>query len=271
MLQSPAHTARSRFRNGERCLMPSNVVLISDHRAAFHDPFHVIDRDIDVRRWGAFDGDQVRRMTMKKVLAIVLLTFALLPSAFATSTGPSLPAESTQQEQNKAIARRVLEEILSQGKFEVADEIYAKDFVNHGLHKNYDLQADQAAARWEKTHLPDMKMTVDVMVAEGDLVTVVWTLRGTNSVPIGSLPATGVRIEERGITVWRIVDGKIRDEWTSFDELGIVRQIVSQLKWQLMGLLGVVVILIWVASRFMRRLWLIYSRRATKATSMRKG
>jgi hypothetical protein len=94
-----------------------------------------------------------------------------------------------------------------------------------------------------------------------------WTLRGANSVPIGSLPATGVRIEERGITVWRIVDGKIRDEWTSFDELSIVRQIVSQLKWQLMGLLGAVVILIWVATRFIRKLWLIYSTQAAQATS----
>ena len=105
------------------------------------------------------------------------------------------------------------------------------------------------------------------MVAEGGLVTVVWTLRGTNSVPIGSLPATGVRIEERGITVWRIVDGTIRDEWTSFDSLPIVRQIVSQLKWQLMGLLGAVVILIWVAARFIRKLRLTYSTRAAKATS----
>ena len=110
-------------------------------------------------------------------------------------------------------------------------------------------------------------MTVDLMVAEGDLVTVMWTLRGTNSVPIGRLPATGVRIEERGLTVWRIVDGKIRDEWTSFDQLGIVRQIVSQLKWQLIRILGVVVILIWVAARLIRKLRLIDSTLTTKATS----
>jgi hypothetical protein len=112
-----------------------------------------------------------------------------------------------------------------------------------------------------------MTLTVDLMLAEGDLVTVVWTLRGTNTAPIGRLPATGVRIEERGITVWRIVDGKIRDEWTSFDQLRIVRQLVSQLKWQLMGLLGAVVILIWVATRFIRKLRLIYSTQAAKATS----
>jgi predicted ester cyclase len=204
---------------------------------------------------------------MKKVLAIVLFIFAPLSAALATSTAPSLPADSSHQDKNKAIARRVLEEILSQGKFQVADEIYAKDFVNHGLHRNVDLQVDQAAARWEKKTLPDMTLTADLMLAEGDLVTVVWTLRGTNTATIGRLPATGVRIEERGITVWRIVDGKIRDEWTSFDQLRIVRQLVSQLKWQLMGLLGAVVILIWVATRFIRKLRLIYSTQAAKATS----
>jgi predicted ester cyclase len=203
---------------------------------------------------------------MKKVLALVLLIFAFLPAAFAKSTAPSLPADSSQQDKNKAIARRVFEEILTQGKFQVADEIYAKDFVNHGLSRNVDLQVDQAAARWEKKHLPDLKMTVDLMVAEGDLVTVVATFRGTNSVPIGILPATGAKIEGRSITVWRIVDGKIRDEWTSFDQLRIVRQLVSQLKWQLMGLLGAVVILIWLATRFIRKLRLIYSTQAAKAT-----
>jgi predicted ester cyclase len=200
---------------------------------------------------------------MKTVLALMLLILAPLPAAFAETVAPSLLAGPSEQDQNKAIARRVFEEIFNQGKFEVANEIYSRDFVNHGMHKNIGLQEDQAAVRWEKKHLPDLKMTVDLMVAEGDLVTVVWTLRGTNSVPIGSLPATGVRIEERGITVWHMVDGKIRDEWTSFDQLRIVRQTVSQLKWQLMGLLGVVVILIWVATRFIRKLSFIYSTQTT--------
>ena len=204
---------------------------------------------------------------MKKVMAILLLIFAPLPAAFATSMAPSLPADSSQQDRNKAVARRVFEEIFNQGKFQVADEIYAKDFLNHGLHRNYDLQEDQAAARWEKELFPKLIMTVDLMVAEGDLVTVVWTIRGTNTGRAGALPATGVKIEERGITVWRIVDGKIREEWTSFDQLQIVRQFVSQLKWQLMGLLGAVVILIWVATRFIRKLRLIYSTQAAKATS----
>jgi predicted ester cyclase len=190
---------------------------------------------------------------MTKVMAILLLIFAPLPAALATSTAPSLP-NSSQLDRNKAVARRVFEEIFNQGKFQVADEIYVRDFVNHGLHKDYDLQEDQAAARWEKELFPKLVMTVDLMVAEGDLVTVVWTIRGTNTGRAGALPATGVKIEERGMTVWRIVGGRIREEWTSFDQLRIAGQFVSQLKWQLLGLLGAVVILVWVTTRFIRKL-----------------
>jgi predicted ester cyclase len=195
------------------------------------------------------------RTTMKNVWAIVLLTCA------------PLPADSSRQDQNKAIVRRVFEEILNQGKFQVADEIYAKDFVNHGLHRNAGLQEDQAAARWEKELFPNLTVSTDLMMAEGDLVTVVWTARGANTGRSGALPATGVKLEVRGITVWRIAGGKIRDEWTSFDQLRIVRQVVSQLKWLLMGLLGAVAILVWVGGRVSRRLWVMHSTRAAKATS----
>ena len=195
---------------------------------------------------------------MKNVLTLVLLTFApmLSPaSAASTASTPSpLPAPVSLQEKNKAVAMRVLNEILSEGKFQVADEIYAPDFVNHGLHKNADLQVDQAAARWEKTVCPDLTVTADLMVAEGDLVTVVATFHGTNTGHAGWLPATGVKIEGRGITVWRIVDGKIHDEWTAFDQLRIARQIVTQLKWPLIGLLCAVIVFVWLAGRFLSKL-----------------
>lgn len=160
-----------------------------------------------------------------------------------------------QQELNKAVCIRVFEEILNQGKFQVAHEIYAADFVNHGLHRNFSLDEDQAAARWEKTVVPDLTVTVDLVSADGDLVTVVWTARGTQTGRSGWMPATGVRIEERGITVWRIVNGKIHDEWTSLDEFHIIRQAVSQLKWVLTGLLCVLILGVWLLGRLIRTLW----------------
>jgi len=189
---------------------------------------------------------------MRKISLLLFVALAAVPAALAADSAP--PDRASQEAKNKAIAARVFEEIFNQGKFQVADEIYASDFVNHGLHKNFDLQADQAAVHAEKKAFPDLKMTVDVMVAEHDLVTVVWTFRGTNTAAGYGLPPTGARIELRGITVWRIVDGKIREEWTSFDDMQAAAQLVSQLKWQLLGLLAATVILVWIFCRVILRL-----------------
>jgi steroid delta-isomerase-like uncharacterized protein len=198
---------------------------------------------------------------MGRTSLLLFVVLAAAGPAFATDSAP--PDGTSQQAKNKAVAARVFDEIFNQGKFQVADEIYASDFVNHGLHRNFDLQADQAAVHAEKKGFPDLKITVDLMVAEGDLVTVVWTFRGTNTAAGYGLPPTGARIELRGITVWRIVDGKIREEWTSFDELQAARQLVTQLKWQILGLLVAVVILVWILCRVVLRLRITRPSRAT--------
>jgi steroid delta-isomerase-like uncharacterized protein len=182
------------------------------------------------------------------------MTLVPVCAAFAADKAPVLSDASSLQARNKLIAVRVFEEIFNQGRFAVADEIYAKDFVNHGLHRNIGLEEDQAAVHAEKKAFPDLKMTVNLMSAESDLVTVVWTFRGTHTgAGYSGWPATGARIELRGTTVWRIVDGKIREEWTSFDQLSVVRQIVSQLKWQILGFLFAVLILASVLCRVILR------------------
>jgi steroid delta-isomerase-like uncharacterized protein len=133
-------------------------------------------------------------------------------------------ARDKKAERNKAVARRVFTEIFNQGKFEIADEIYAKDFVNHGQTRDIGLQEDQEAARGWLQAVPDLVMTIDQEVAEGDLVTVLWTGQGTNTGTGNGLPATGKKLRVRGITIWRIVDGRIREEWSAFDMFSLLQQ-----------------------------------------------
>jgi steroid delta-isomerase-like uncharacterized protein len=197
---------------------------------------------------------------MSKTLLILFMTLATACAASA-AVPSSIPASTSQESTNKAVAGRVFEEIFNQGKFQVADEIYAPDFANHGEHRDAFLAEDQAAVHAEKAACPDLRMTVNMMVAEGDLVTVVWTFKGTHTgARYYGLPATGTRIQLRGITVWRIVDGKIRDEWTSFDRLGMFIQFAAQLKWWLMSLLLAVVLLSWAVCRGIVRAAQIRSR-----------
>jgi steroid delta-isomerase-like uncharacterized protein len=132
---------------------------------------------------------------------------------------------SSLQEQNKATAKRAFEEILSNGHFDLANELYAKDFVNHGIHRNASLEEDQAALKGWHQAFPDLVISPEKLIAEDDLVTIYWIARGTNSGTGNGLPATGKKGELSGITIWRIVDGKIKEEWSAFDELSMIQQL----------------------------------------------
>ena len=137
----------------------------------------------------------------------------------------SIACASSLQEQNKALAKRAFEELLSKGKFELAEQLYAKDFVNHGLHRSIGLEEDQAALKGWHQAFPDITIVPDKLIAEGDLVTVYWIARGTNTGTGNGLPATGKKVEQSGITIWRIVNGKIKEEWSAFDQLSLMQQL----------------------------------------------
>jgi len=152
-------------------------------------------------------------------LIVALLATGLSACSAAVSTTPSASAA------NKTLARRAFAEILSQGHFERAAELYAPDFVNHGLHRDVSLAEDQAAARGWKQAFPDLEYDIQMLVAEGDAVAVLWIGHGTNTGIGNGLPATGKKGTLRGVTIWRIVDGKIHDEWSEFDSASLAQQL----------------------------------------------
>jgi len=137
----------------------------------------------------------------------------------------SIACASSLQEQNKALAKRAFEELLSKGKFELAEQLYAKDFVNHGIHRNISLEEDQAALKGWHQAFPDLSIVPEKLIADGDQVAVYWIARGTNTGKGNGLPATGKKAEQSGITIWRIVDGKIKEEWSAFDQLALMQQL----------------------------------------------
>jgi steroid delta-isomerase-like uncharacterized protein len=132
---------------------------------------------------------------------------------------------SAVPEHNKAIAKRAFEQILSQGHFALAEQLYAKDFVNHGIRSNAGLEEDQAALRGWHQAFSDVVISAEKLIAEGDLVAIYWIARGTNTGTGNGLPATGKRAELAGITIWRIVDGKIKEEWSAFNQLSMMQQL----------------------------------------------
>ena len=152
---------------------------------------------------------------MKTLKALIVYLLFLANSVHA----------SPLQDQNKAIAKRAFEEILSKAHYELVEQLYAKDFVAHGDHHNATLDEDQAALRGWHDAFPDIVIEPRKFIAEGDLVAIYWTARGTNTGTGNGLPATGKKMELGGITIWRIVDGKIKEEWSAFDQLPMMQQL----------------------------------------------
>ena len=178
----------------------------------------------------------------------LLSVFALCFFLCTLSTAQDQPTpDGSIQARNKALAMRVFDEIFNQGKFQVAEEIYAPDFQNHGIHRSVDLKTDQNAVHAEKKAFPDLRISVQQMVAEGDKVAVLWTFRGTHTGPgYEGLPATGTRVEVRGMTIWRFVNGRIVEEWSSFSETGAYLAMLAHLKWWLVlaGLLFLIIVIV---------------------------
>lgn len=145
-------------------------------------------------------------------MKIMVLALAALTAAASAQAG------TTVADRNKAVAARVFNDIYNRHDFAAAKEIYAPGFVNHGETRNIGIGEDQAATRGWVQAFPDLHVTIDKEVAEGDLVSVLWTGEGTNTGSGNGFDATGAHLKMRGLTIWRVVDGKLAEEWSEFNE-----------------------------------------------------
>ena len=150
------------------------------------------------------------------------LVLSLLVVSFAWSA-PGLAKDVVAQ--NKAVARSFFEDVLDTGKLEDYSKSHAPDFVAHAEGRLASLEEDIAAARAQRKAMPDMRVKVNHIVAEGDLVSVYWTASGTNTAAGWGVPATGKSVSVSGMTLFRFVRGLIQEEWSVFNEYSIMKQL----------------------------------------------
>ncbi len=134
-------------------------------------------------------------------------------------------------EQNKDIVQRIFNEFWLAGKTSVLDQLVAADVTNHELSKE-PVSGRDAHKEWAAgfrhvtgTGFPDMQITVDTLVGEGDLVVKRWTFRGTHTGDYMGVPATGRPVVMAGITIYRISGGQVRETWWNYDALGMMQQL----------------------------------------------
>jgi steroid delta-isomerase-like uncharacterized protein len=130
-------------------------------------------------------------------------------------------------EENKAIVRRIFDEFLNTGDPDAADELFAADFVNHspGRGAAPDREGMKQFITSLRRTFPDMKLTPDDLIAEGDKVTVRMTISGTHRGEIAGVSATGKQVAWDAISILRFADGKAVERWNISDELGLLRQL----------------------------------------------
>lgn len=129
-------------------------------------------------------------------------------------------------EENKATARRIFEEIETQGNLNAADEVFSSDFVGHmptgDTHGPASMKQFVISLR---TGFPDLRSTVEDQVAEGDHVMTRFRARGTHQGEFMGIPASGNQMDISGIIVSRFANGKIVEQWGIPDLLSLMQQI----------------------------------------------
>lgn len=129
-------------------------------------------------------------------------------------------------EANKALVRRFYAEAVDQGNLALIDTLFAADYAF------YPSASSQPINREQFKQFLDLFRTafafhhvIEDQVAEGKKVATRWTVHGTHQGEFQGITATGQRLAYMGITIFHIADGKIVQGWTSFDELGMLRQL----------------------------------------------
>lgn len=125
------------------------------------------------------------------------------------------------------VARQLIEDDLNTGDVAVAERIIAAEFVDHtnppGL--QHGLAGHRGIVDIFHAAFPDVRWTIDDMVAEGDRVAMRLTMTGTHRGEFFGIPPTGRRVEVGGTHIVRIQDDRVAEHWGHNDDLGLMRQL----------------------------------------------
>lgn len=134
-------------------------------------------------------------------------------------------------EENKAIVRRWFEEVMNQGDLNAVDMICtqcAPSFVvNKGVLDDAPggLDGVKAVVQSLRTAFPDLEFTIEDQIAEGNKVVSQMTVSGTHMGDMMGLPPTNKRMTINGVSIWLVGEGKLVEEWVSWDTMAMMRQL----------------------------------------------
>lgn len=129
-------------------------------------------------------------------------------------------------EQIKRMIDRYVETLYTAGDLDQVSEFLGEDYVNHTpLQDVQGIEGARQFAGMIRTAFPDSRETIEDQIAEGNKEVHRWIIRGTHKGEFMGIPATGKEVVVHGITIARIDDDKIVEEWSQFDVMGLLQQL----------------------------------------------
>ena len=129
-------------------------------------------------------------------------------------------------EENKALVRRYVDEVINQDNMAVIDEIFDTTYVNHTpAGDSYGPEGMKAFVSRVRTNLRHLQASVEDLIVEGDKVVVRLTLRGTYTGEVMGIVSTGKQVTVPEIRIYRIANGRIAERWYVADRLGLWQQL----------------------------------------------
>ena len=128
---------------------------------------------------------------------------------------------------NRTIVHRFVEEAYNAGNPALLDELCAADVVVHDPAQPAVRDPQSLKELWstQRAAFPDVRTTIEDLVAEGDRVAKRFTVRGTQTGEFNGLAPTGRQFTLAGIDILRISEGQIREIWYAYDMLGVLKQL----------------------------------------------
>ena len=129
---------------------------------------------------------------------------------------------------DKARVLRLMDAVWNERKLEILDEVVAADYVRHDPAFPGEVRGPEGFKEYVRamcTPFPDARISIEDVIAEGELMAMRWTFTGKQSGDFVGIPASGKELTRTGISIIRMRDDKIVEGWDAYDALGMLRQL----------------------------------------------
>jgi len=131
-------------------------------------------------------------------------------------------------EENKTVIRRSFEELWNKGNLSVADQLFSPNYTHHDP-ATPDVgrgpESEKKRATLYRTAFPDLQLTIEDIIAEGETVMARWSCRGTHKGDLRGIAPTGKQFTISGVSVARLANGKMAEGWVNWDAQGLMQQL----------------------------------------------